>query len=120
VRGTISYPVEWILDTNYDPGACRRNSGAYETISSSDDKAVSREQDRQEVGMLVLSRRQSQQIVIGRDIRITVVKVERNHVRLGIDAPQGVIVLREELAGRQRENEGHAQAQADRPRVRSV
>ncbi|MFI5461097.1 MAG: carbon storage regulator [Isosphaerales bacterium] len=70
--------------------------------------------------MLVLSRRQSQQIVIGRDIRITVVKVERDQVRIGIDAPKGVIVLREELVGRQSENAGRAQAQADRPRVQSV
>ena len=67
--------------------------------------------------MLVLSRKQSQQIVIGRDIRITVVKVERNQVRLGIDAPQGVVVLREELVGKQSESEGRAQAQADRPRM---
>jgi len=70
--------------------------------------------------MLVLSRRQSQQIVIGRDIRITVVKVERDQVRLGIDAPQGVVILREELVGRQKGSEGRRQAQADRPHVQSA
>jgi carbon storage regulator len=48
--------------------------------------------------MLVLSRKQSQQIVVGRDIRITVVKVDRNQVRLGIEAPRGIAILREELA----------------------
>ena len=47
--------------------------------------------------MLVLSRKQSQQIMIGPDIRITVVKVERNQVRLGIEAPRGIAILREEL-----------------------
>jgi carbon storage regulator len=47
--------------------------------------------------MLVLSRKQSQQIVVGRDIRITVVKVDRNQVRLGIEAPRGITILREEL-----------------------
>jgi len=47
--------------------------------------------------MLVLSRKLLEGIVIGTDIRITIVKVERNHVRLGIEAPDDVIVVREEL-----------------------
>ncbi len=48
--------------------------------------------------MLVLSRRTSQQIMIGPEIRITVVRIERNQVRLGIQAPPGVPILRNELA----------------------
>ncbi len=47
--------------------------------------------------MLVLSRKLLEGIVIGSDIRITVVKVDRNHVRLGIEAPDDVVVVREEL-----------------------
>ncbi len=47
--------------------------------------------------MLVLSRKLLEGIVIGTDIRITVVKVDRNHVRIGIEAPDDVIVVREEL-----------------------
>jgi carbon storage regulator len=47
--------------------------------------------------MLVLSRRASQSIVIGTDIRITIVKVERNQVRIGIEAPPAVRILRDEL-----------------------
>ena len=47
--------------------------------------------------MLVLTRKHLQQIVIGRDIRITIVKLDRNQVRLGIDAPPGMTILREEL-----------------------
>jgi len=50
--------------------------------------------------MLVLSRKQSQQIVIGPDIRITIVRLERNQVRIGIEAPRGLAVLREELTSR--------------------
>jgi carbon storage regulator len=50
--------------------------------------------------MLVLTRKQSQQIMIGTDIRITIVKVERNQVRLGIEAPSGMTILREELLAR--------------------
>jgi carbon storage regulator len=47
--------------------------------------------------MLVLSRKLSQQIMIGSGISITVVKIEGNHVRLGIQAPPDVTILREEL-----------------------
>jgi carbon storage regulator len=48
--------------------------------------------------MLVLSRKVSQQVMIGTDIRITIVRIERNQVRLGIQAPTGVTILRDELA----------------------
>ncbi len=48
--------------------------------------------------MLVLSRKPSQQIMIGPDIVVTVVKIDRNQVRLGIQAPPGVSILRHELA----------------------
>jgi carbon storage regulator len=47
--------------------------------------------------MLVLSRKSSQQIMIGSDISITVVKIEGNQVRLGIQAPAPVTILRAEL-----------------------
>jgi carbon storage regulator len=47
--------------------------------------------------MLVLSRKVSQQILIGPDILVTVVRIEGNHVRLGIEAPPGVSILRDEL-----------------------
>jgi carbon storage regulator len=48
--------------------------------------------------MLVLSRKASQRLTIGTDIRITVVRIDRNRVRLGIEAPAGVAILRNELA----------------------
>jgi carbon storage regulator len=59
--------------------------------------------------MLVLTRKQSQQIVIGPDIRITIVKLDRNQVRLGIDAPPGMTILREELIARREQNRSNAQ-----------
>ena len=49
--------------------------------------------------MLVLSRKPLQSIMIGPDIKITIVKVERNQVRIGIEAPRNVTILRDELAG---------------------
>ena len=48
--------------------------------------------------MLVLSRKQNEKIVIDGGIVITVVKIDRNHVRIGIEAPENVAVFREEIA----------------------
>ena len=47
--------------------------------------------------MLVLTRKTDEQILIGDDIRITLVKVRGNSVRLGIDAPKNIRVVRGEL-----------------------
>lgn len=47
--------------------------------------------------MLVLTRKPNQQIRIGNDIVVTVVKVRGNTIRLGIEAPQDVRVMRSEL-----------------------
>ncbi len=47
--------------------------------------------------MLVLSRQRDQTIVIGDSIRITVVDVRGDKVRIGIDAPRDISVHREEV-----------------------
>ena len=49
--------------------------------------------------MLVLTRKNGEKIVIGGDIEITVVEIRGNHVRLGIEAPKEVSVLRETRCG---------------------
>ena len=48
--------------------------------------------------MLVLSRKPGETLQVGRDITITVVEIKGNRVRLGIDAPKDVAVVRTELA----------------------
>jgi carbon storage regulator len=48
--------------------------------------------------MLVLSRKSMQSVTIGSDIRITVIRLEGNQVRIGIEAPRDVRILRDELA----------------------
>jgi carbon storage regulator len=48
--------------------------------------------------MLVLSRKLGQSFHIGPDVRITIVKIDRNSVRIGIHAPDEVSVQREEIA----------------------
>jgi carbon storage regulator len=52
--------------------------------------------------MLVLSRKVNEKIVIDGNIVVTVVKIDRNQVRLGIEAPEHVRVFREEIAGTSR------------------
>lgn len=47
--------------------------------------------------MLVLSRKESQRIRLGESIVITVVRVTGDKVRLGIEAPRDMVVLRDEL-----------------------
>lgn len=47
--------------------------------------------------MLVLSRKERQRIRVGDSIVVTVVRVSGDKVRLGIEAPDSVRVLREEL-----------------------
>ncbi len=47
--------------------------------------------------MLVLSRKIGEEIKIGKDIVISVVKVEGTTVRIGIEAPKHVPILRMEV-----------------------
>ena len=48
--------------------------------------------------MLVLTRKENESIRIGNDIEITLVRVRGGGVRIGIEAPRDVKVLRGELA----------------------
>lgn len=50
--------------------------------------------------MLILTRRISESVIIGDDIKITILGVKGNQVRLGIDAPKDVSVHREEIYNR--------------------
>lgn len=47
--------------------------------------------------MLVLSRRVNEQIQIGDDITITVVRLSPTSIRIGVEAPPGTLIVREEL-----------------------
>ena len=52
--------------------------------------------------MLVLSRKLNEKIVIDGNIVVTVVKIDRNQVRIGIEAPGHIPVYREEIIGTRR------------------
>jgi carbon storage regulator len=47
--------------------------------------------------MLVLSRKLNEKIIIDGEIVVTVVKIDRNQVRIGIEAPGHIPVYREEI-----------------------
>jgi|UniRef100_A0A7C4QS43 carbon storage regulator len=47
--------------------------------------------------MLVLSRKPGEKILIGDNVTVTIVRIGPNTVRLGIDAPREMNIVREEL-----------------------
>jgi len=50
--------------------------------------------------MLVLTRSRGKKIRIGNDIVITVLNINRGQVKIGIEAPSDVLILRDELVER--------------------
>lgn len=47
--------------------------------------------------MLVLTRKRGQSIIIGDHIRVTIVGIGEDQVRVGIEAPKGLGIYREEI-----------------------
>jgi len=60
--------------------------------------------------MLVLSRKIGERILIGENIAVTVVRVTGGGVRLGIEAPAEMAVVREELAEHLKKAEANHEA----------
>ncbi len=50
--------------------------------------------------MLILTRRVGETLMIGDDVKVTVLEVKGNQVRIGVDAPREVAVHREEIYDR--------------------
>lgn len=62
--------------------------------------------------MLVLTRKLNESIVINDNIRITVIAIRGNQIRLGIEAPDCVPIYREELYRAKRSFEDQAERSA--------
>jgi carbon storage regulator len=55
--------------------------------------------------LLILTRKSGEGLFIGDDIRVTILEIRGKQIRLGIEAPTNVVVLREEIYRRiQEEN----------------
>lgn len=49
--------------------------------------------------MLILTRRQGENIIIGKDVQVRVLNIKGNQVKLGFEAPKNIVIVREELIG---------------------
>jgi carbon storage regulator len=65
------------------------------------------------VHLLILTRKIGEGLFIGDDIRVTVVEIRGKQVRLGIEAPSHIVVLREEIFRRIQEQNLQAAKLAD-------
>ena len=54
--------------------------------------------------MLVITRKIGEGLIISEDTKITILEVGKDRVRIGIDAPQDVRIVREELFNTEKEN----------------
>lgn len=58
--------------------------------------------------MLVLTRKVGERIFVGEDVVLTVLRLDGGAVRIGVEAPEDVVVVREEVA---RRGEGEREGQ---------
>ncbi len=68
--------------------------------------------------MLVLARKIGESILIGEDVKITVVDIQGDKIKLGIDAPRELSILREEIYNAVREE--NRQAMASSPGIKDL
>ena len=63
--------------------------------------------------MLILTRRSGEAVIVGDNVRIAVLDIRGNQVRLGVEAPREVSVHREEVYRRIVEEQGNVAADDD-------
>ena len=63
--------------------------------------------------MLILSRKEDESIVIGDNITLKIISIDKGIVKLGIDAPSDVAILRSELLEAVEESNKEASAYVD-------
>jgi len=64
--------------------------------------------------MLVLSRKVGEKILVGDDIVVTIVRVAQGTVRVGIEAPEDLPIVRDEIKGQLQTQTPSAKARSPR------
>lgn len=70
--------------------------------------------------MLILTRKIGEGIVLNDDVKIHVMEISKGLVKLGIDAPKNMLILREELANAIKETNLEANKSVDATILRSL
>jgi len=71
--------------------------------------------------MLVISRKENERVKIGEKIEIIIVSIDKNQVKIGIEAPKNLTILRGELIDKVRnENIKAAKQQIDIQEIKKV
>jgi carbon storage regulator len=70
--------------------------------------------------MLVLSRKCEQSLLLGDDIVLTVLSIEGDRVKLGIEAPRSIAVLRHEIYEQMLSSNTNAATSSSRPQIKTI
>ncbi|TLE01898.1 carbon storage regulator [Helicobacter japonicus] len=70
--------------------------------------------------MLILSRKQDDSIIIGDDIEVKVVSIDKGSVRLGFSAPESYVILRGELKDAITQANKQASQNADKHSLKQI
>jgi len=69
--------------------------------------------------MLIISRKKNEGIIINGDIILTVADVQGDKVRIGIDAPESIKIMRKELLDTEKANKEAAQV-SNKPDIKKL
>ena len=64
---------------------------------------------------MVLSRKVGEKILVGDDVAITVVRVAQGAVRIGVEAPDDMVIVREEIRAASKQADHEAAPDEDAP-----
>ncbi|NDJ26640.1 carbon storage regulator [Campylobacter sp. MIT 12-8780] len=63
--------------------------------------------------MLILSRKENESVQIGEDIEIKIIQVSKGYVKIGIEAPKSLMILRKELIAQIKDENLHSIISSD-------